>query len=271
MLAIWSLVPLPFLKPTWTSGSSWFMYCLPHISSLRLSSGYSGLVPTLSNAACATLFSPRLLVVDASIWATSTLGVAVRHIICGFYLFIFPPSYVALWDSKSPQRPTGERVSWCLEISLLLWLPPWDGSPSLTLVSLFIFYILSYLLSKTMGWLSGCLVSSARVQKLFCGICSAFKWSFDEFVGEKVVSPSYSSTILGPPSTLAWTIPWTEELAGNSPWGLKESNTTEWLTLLWYFCIQRLLCAHVLSNISVYRPVFGELWWHGLCCWLVAC
>ena len=26
MLAIWSLVPLPFLKPAWTSGSSQFMY-----------------------------------------------------------------------------------------------------------------------------------------------------------------------------------------------------------------------------------------------------
>ena len=50
-----------------------------------------------------------------------------------------------------------------------------------------------------MGCLSGCLVSSASVQKLFCGICSAFKLSFDEFVGEKVVSPSYSSAILGLP------------------------------------------------------------------------
>ena len=27
MLAIWSLVPLPFLRPAWTSGSSWFTYC----------------------------------------------------------------------------------------------------------------------------------------------------------------------------------------------------------------------------------------------------
>ena len=27
MLAIWSLVPLPFLKPAWTSGSSWFIQC----------------------------------------------------------------------------------------------------------------------------------------------------------------------------------------------------------------------------------------------------
>ena len=33
------------------------------------------------------------------------------------------------------------------------------------------------------------------------------------------------------PSILAWRIPWTEELAGYSPWGCKESDTTEWLTL----------------------------------------
>ena len=68
-----------------------------------------------------------------------------------------------------------------------------------TFVSLFVFYILSYLLSKRMGCLSVCLVFSASIQKLFCGTCSAFKGSFDEFVGEKVVSASYSSTILGLP------------------------------------------------------------------------
>ena len=27
MLAIWCLVPLPFLNPAWTSGSLWFTYC----------------------------------------------------------------------------------------------------------------------------------------------------------------------------------------------------------------------------------------------------
>ena len=47
-----------------------------------------------------------------------------------------------------------------------------------------------------MGCFSGCLKSSAGIQKLLCGIYSVFKCSFDEFVGEKVVSPSYSSTIL---------------------------------------------------------------------------
>ena len=50
-----------------------------------------------------------------------------------------------------------------------------------------------------MGCFSGCLMSSAGIQKLFCGIYSTFRYSFDEFVGEKVVSLSYSSTILGPP------------------------------------------------------------------------
>ena len=81
----------------------------------------------------------------------------------------------------------------------LLRLPSWNGSPSLALLSLFIFYVLSYLLSKTMGCFSGCLMTSASDQKLFCEVCSAFGYSFDEFVGEKVVSPSYFSAILAPP------------------------------------------------------------------------
>ena len=62
---------------------------LSHSSSLRLSSGHSGLVLTLSNAPRTTLFSPCLLVVDASVWATSLLGVAIRRVLCGFYLFIY--------------------------------------------------------------------------------------------------------------------------------------------------------------------------------------
>ena len=74
----------------------------------------------------------------------------------------------------------------------------WVSVPS-SFVSLFIFYILSYLLLKMMGYFPGHLMSSARDQKLFCGVCSVFKCSFDEFVGEKVVSLSYSSAILAPP------------------------------------------------------------------------
>ena len=52
-----------------------------------------------------------------------------------------------------------------------------------------------------MGCFSGHLMSAASDHKLFCELCSAFNCSFDKFVGEKVVSPSYSSAILAPPPT----------------------------------------------------------------------
>ena len=47
---------------------------LAQVSPLRLPSGHSGLVLTLSNAAHSSLPSPRLLVVDAGICTASPLG-----------------------------------------------------------------------------------------------------------------------------------------------------------------------------------------------------
>ena len=70
----------------------------------------------------------------------------------------------------------------------------WSFIPT-SFVSFFVFYIFSYRFLKTMSCFSRCLMSSASTQKLFCGIYSAFKCSFDESVGEKVVSLSYSSAI----------------------------------------------------------------------------
>ena len=100
--------------------------------------------------------------------------------------------------SKLPQTHWWEGFLVFGKFSYFMTPSPGQVSVPNSFVSFFyIFYILSYLLSKTMGCLSGCLVSSASIQKLFCGICSAFTWSFDEFVGKKAVSPSYSSTILG--------------------------------------------------------------------------
>ena len=112
------------------------------------------------------------------------------------YLFIFPPDYVALCGSKARHRLGSESVSWCLETSLF-FKTPFPGTelrPYLLCLSFCLLYF-SYLLLKTMGCFSGCLMSSAGIQKLFCGIFSAFKCSSDEFVGEKAVSPSYSSSI----------------------------------------------------------------------------
>ena len=81
---------------------------LSHVSSLRLPSGHPGAVLTLSNAAHASLFSPCLLVVDESLWATSLLAVAVRCIICGFYLFIF--FLPVMLPSEIPKLPTDPPV-----------------------------------------------------------------------------------------------------------------------------------------------------------------
>ena len=89
--------------------------------------------------------------------------------------------------------PWSQEFSGCsqdLDLSLLL------------LVFSLIFTVASrllHLLSKTMGCFSGYLLSSAGIPNLFCGIYSAFTCSFDEFVGEIVLSLSYSSTILGLP------------------------------------------------------------------------
>ena len=82
-----------------------------------------------------------------SVWATSPLGIVVRHLFCGLFVFFFPPSYVALWNSKTP-----------LETRL------WEGfllfgnfsftTPSPGCVSVpnsFAFHILSCLLLKRMG------------------------------------------------------------------------------------------------------------------------
>ena len=55
-----------------------------------------------------------------------------------------------------------------------------------------------------MGCFSGCLMSAASDQNLFCKLSSPFCCSFDEFVEEKVISPSYSSAILTPPPVLSY-------------------------------------------------------------------
>ena len=120
------------------------------------------------------------------------------------YLFFLP----VMLPSVLPRLATDSagRVFSGVWKPLLLRFPSRDGIPFLgrsflptSFVSFFVFYIFSYLFLKTMICFSGCMISPASIQKLFCGVCSALKCSFEEFVREKVVSPSYSSTILGLP------------------------------------------------------------------------
>ena len=112
---------------------------LSHISSLRLPSGHSGPVLTLSNAAHSSPFHPHLLVVDAGIWGTFLLGFAFRHVIWGFYLFFLPvrlPSEIWKLPPDPPVR--GFPGVWKLP---LLRLPSLDRSPSLALLFLFLSFI----------------------------------------------------------------------------------------------------------------------------------
>ena len=80
---------------------------LSHISSLRLPSGHSGPVLTLSNAAYTSPFRPHLLVADAGVWGTFLLGVVFRHGSCGSYLFFLPvrlPSKIRKLPPDLPVR-----------------------------------------------------------------------------------------------------------------------------------------------------------------------
>ena len=90
-------------------------------------------------------------------------------------------------------------------------------------------------------------MSSASILKLFCRIYLALKCSFDEFVGEKVVSPSYSSAILRqPPNWCFQTVMFEKTLEsplgcteiksinpkGNQPW-IVIGRTDDEVPILW--------------------------------------
>ena len=91
----------------------------------------------------------------------------------------FQCGYGGFWMSFYQSMFLKSGVLWCSQV-LNLSLLPLDFILIITVASR-----LLHLLSKTMGCLSGCQMSSASIQKLFCGIFSAFKCSFNEFVVEK--------------------------------------------------------------------------------------
>ena len=110
---------------------------LSHVSSLRLPSGHSGPVLTLSNATRSSLFHPHMA--EANVWDTFLLGIALRHVICGFYLFFLPVRLPSEIRKLPPDPPVqGFPGVWKLPLSQL---PSHDGSPSLALLSLFLSFI----------------------------------------------------------------------------------------------------------------------------------
>ena len=193
----WSGVPLPspgcalgksFSRESSLSLSFCFSLAIPqfgllsHVSSLRLSSGHSGLVVTLSMQPAPPCSAPACWCG----WASGLLcywELRFRRVFCVFFHHPPPLLCCPLRFKNSPQ--THQWEGFLVFANFSSFMTPSLGRVSIpnSFVSLFVFYILFCLLLKRMN-------------------CSAFNWSFDEFVGEKVVSPSYSSAMLGPPLLL---------------------------------------------------------------------
>ena len=87
---------------------------------------------------CSCLENPR----DGGAWWASVYGVAQS------WTWLKRFSSSSSRDSKTSHRSAVERVSWCLETSPLLRLPPRDRSPSLVLLSL----LLSFIFCPTSFW-----------------------------------------------------------------------------------------------------------------------
>ena len=90
---------------------------LSQVSSLRLPSGHSGPVLTLSNAAHASLPSLRLLVADAGVCTASQLGELLLRsnlwglIIYLFFLLVMLPSVVPRLATDSAKFPVWKLLS----------------------------------------------------------------------------------------------------------------------------------------------------------------
>ena len=80
-------------------------------------------------------------------WQLQVLGVAIRHVICGFKLFIYLFFLPVMLPSEIPRFPTEPPVRVfpsVLKLLSFLRLPSWDRSQSLPLLPLF--YLLYFLL-----------------------------------------------------------------------------------------------------------------------------
>ena len=112
-----------------------------------------------------------------------------------------------------------------------------------------------------MGCFSGCLMPSASIQKLFCGIYSAFKCSLDEFLGVNVVSPSYSSAILGLP--LLNSFRFKEKVVSFCYWYPKHFKfILKTTTLCFLYTLEKFMRASLYKSFCMTHTLFPRSWNH---------
>ena len=96
--------------------------------------------------------------------------------------FLFLPQLCCLLRfQSSPLTHLWEGFLLCVNFSSFTTSSPGQVSIPKSFASVFVFYILSYLLWKRLCCFSGCLVSSTSIQNLFCRSFSTFKLSFHVF------------------------------------------------------------------------------------------
>ena len=122
----------------------------------------------------------------------STLPSAPLLLRSPLWLQSFPPSH--------PLSPPVKGLPSVWKLFLLHRSIPEVQVPSLFFCLCFSFFLLPYPGTWGVSCLLGSLRSSASVQYVFYRSCSTCRCIFDVFVGRKVISMSYSSTILKFPS-----------------------------------------------------------------------
>ena len=107
VLAIWSLVPLPFLNPAWTSASSWFMYCWSRgwriLSITLLACEMSAIVRQFEHSLTLLFFRIGMRTDLFQSCGHCWVFQSCWHIECS----TFPASYFRIWNSLTgiPSSP----------------------------------------------------------------------------------------------------------------------------------------------------------------------
>ena len=129
--------------------------------------------------------------------------------LCGeFSLFCLLTTccFVPLWGSKTPPCPHPWGGFWtCWNFSSFS-LPPQGAGPCPKILFFFFLnlYLLPYLVLRKLACLFGSQGSPTSIQNVFYMSWSTCRCIFDVFVGRKLISLSYSSTILKVPPPLSY-------------------------------------------------------------------
>ena len=111
MLAIWSLVPLPFLKPAWISGSSQFTYCWSLawriLSITLLACEMSAIVQWFEHSFALPFFGIRMKTDLFQSCGHCWVFQICWHIECS----TFTASSFRIWNSSLEETQTGIKIA----------------------------------------------------------------------------------------------------------------------------------------------------------------